>query len=116
MNGAHASAAPLLELRGISKRFGGIQALDRVDFTLQAGEIHVLLGENGAGKSTLIKIIGGVHQPDAGEIRLANAPVRIGSVRAAERLGIRTIHQELALAPNLSIAENLFLGHEPRRF
>jgi ABC-type sugar transport system ATPase subunit len=106
----------LLELRGISKRFGGIQALERVDFTLHEGEIHVLLGENGAGKSTLIKIIGGVHQPDAGEIRIGNALVRIPNVRAAERLGIRIIHQELVLAPNLSIAENLFLGREPCRF
>lgn len=106
----------LLELRAISKRFGGIQALERVDFTLHEGEIHVLLGENGAGKSTLIKIIGGVHQPDAGEIRIGSAPVRIPHVRAAERLGIRIIHQELVLAPNLSVAENLFLGREPCRF
>lgn len=106
----------LLELRAISKRFGGIQALERVDFTLHEGEIHVLLGENGAGKSTLIKIIGGVHQPDAGEIRIGSAPVRIPHVRAAERLGIRIIHQELVLAPNLSVAENLFLGRESCRF
>ncbi len=106
----------LLELRGISKHFGGVQALDRVDFTLQEGEIHALLGENGAGKSTLIKIIGGVHQPDTGEIRINNAVVQIPNVRTAERLGIRIIHQEMALAPNLSIAENLYLGREPRRF
>lgn len=116
MNRNGSTAGPLLELRGISKRFGGIQALDAVDFSLRAGEIHVLLGENGAGKSTLINIIGGVHQPDSGEIWLQNATLRIANVRAAERLGIRIIHQELALAPNLSIAENLFLGNEPRRF
>lgn len=110
------TANHLLDLRGISKRFGGIQALDRVDFSLQSGEIHALLGENGAGKSTLIKIIGGIHQPDNGEIRINNVPVQISNVRVAERLGIRLIHQELALAPNLSIAENLFLGREPCRF
>ena len=116
MTRTNATHAPLLELRGISKRFGGVQALDRVDFTLQAGEIHALLGENGAGKSTLIKIIGGILRPDAGEIRFQNAPVQIRNVAVAEQLGIRLIHQELALAPNLSIAENLFLGREPSRF
>ena len=106
----------LLALRGIRKRFGGVVALDGVDFELRGGEIHALLGENGAGKSTLINILGGIHRPDEGDIRVAGEPVRIGNVSDADRLGIRLIHQELALAPNLSIAENLFLGREPTRF
>ena len=106
----------LLELRGIHKCFGGVIALADVSLDLRAGEIHALLGENGAGKSTLINILGGIHRPDAGIIRMAGRDVRIGSVAEADQLGIRLIHQELALAPNLSIAENLFLGREPTRF
>ena len=105
----------LLELRGIRKRFGGVVALDGVDFDLRAGEIHALLGENGAGKSTLINILGGIHRPDEGVIRVDGGVARIGSVIDADRLGIRLIHQELALAPNLSIAGNVFLGREPTR-
>jgi ABC-type sugar transport system ATPase subunit len=108
-------SAPLLNLRGIRKRFGGVVALDGVDFELRAGEIHALLGENGAGKSTLIKILGGIHRADAGEICVHGTPVSIACVADANRLGIRLIHQELALAPNLSVAENLFLGREPGR-
>jgi len=107
---------PLLALRGIGKRFGGFAALDQVDFELRAGEIHALLGENGAGKSTLIKILGGIHAPDAGSILIDGQPVTVGSVSAADRLGIRVIHQELTLAPNLSVAENIYLGREPGRF
>jgi ribose transport system ATP-binding protein len=103
----------LLELRGIKKSFGGVRALRRVSFDLRAGEIHALLGENGAGKSTLIKTLGGIHTPDAGEILMDGHAVRIASPADAARLGIRIIHQELALAPNLSVAENLFLGREP---
>jgi len=109
-----ADAPPLLRLSGVTKRFGGIVALDRVDFELRAGEIHALLGENGAGKSTLIKILGGIHHPDAGEIIQDGRRVDIPDVAAANRLGIRLIHQELSLAPNLSVAENIFLGREPR--
>jgi ABC-type sugar transport system ATPase subunit len=116
MTAVRESAAELLVLRGIRKRFGGVTALDGVDLQLRAGEIHALLGANGAGKSTLINILGGIHQPDEGEIRLLGEPVRIASVTTADRFGIRLIHQELALAPNLSIAENLFLGREPTRF
>ncbi|MEI7899981.1 MAG: sugar ABC transporter ATP-binding protein [bacterium] len=108
--------ATLLTLRGIRKRFGGVVALEGVDFELRTGEIHALLGENGAGKSTLINILGGIHLPDEGEIRVDGAVVQIGSVSTADRLGIRLIHQELAQAPNLSIAANLFLGREPARF
>jgi ABC-type sugar transport system ATPase subunit len=110
------STASLLSLHGISKRFGGVVALDGVDFSLRSGEIHALLGENGAGKSTLINILGGIHQPDHGTIHVHGNSVRIGNVSDADRLGIRLIHQELALAPNLTIAENLFLGREPTRF
>jgi ribose transport system ATP-binding protein len=91
-----ASTAPLLSLRGIRKRFGGVVALDGVDFELRAGEIHALLGENGAGKSTLIKILGGIHQPDDGEVQAHGSATQIGSVTDADTLGIRLIHQELA--------------------
>lgn len=112
-----ATVAPeLLVLAGITKRFGGTVALDGADFALRRGEIHALLGENGAGKSTLIKLLGGIHRPDAGEIRLDGQRVEIADVAAADRLGIRLIHQELSLAPNLSVAENIFLGREPTRF
>lgn len=106
----------LLQLQDIRKQFGGVVALDGVSFDLRAGEVHALLGENGAGKSTLIKILGGIHSPDAGQIRVEEVVVRISTVADATRLGIRLIHQELALAPNLTIAENLFLGREPTRF
>lgn len=108
-------AAVLLTLRGIEKHFGGVAALSGVDFELRAGEIHALLGENGAGKSTLIKVLGGIHRPEAGEIRIDGRPASIHHVADADRYGIRIIHQELALAANLSIAENVFLGREPGR-
>jgi ABC-type sugar transport system ATPase subunit len=111
-----ASPSPsLLELRGISKSFGGVRALRGVSFDLRPGEIHALLGENGAGKSTLIRILAGIHMPDAGEILIDGRVAHIASPRDAAGLGIRVIHQELALAPNLSVAENLFLGREPGR-
>jgi len=110
------TAAPLLELRGVRKRFGGVRALDGVDFDLRAGEIHALLGENGAGKSTLIKILGGIYRPDAGTVLIDGVPRELRDVAAADRAGIRLIHQELALAPNLTVAENVFLGREPTRW
>lgn len=115
MNDAGPTRSALIELRGIGKRFGGVTALAGVDFELWAGEIHALLGENGAGKSTLIKILGGIHQPDAGDILVDGRVVPIREVTDADKLGIRLIHQELSLAPNLSVAENLFLGREPGR-
>jgi len=105
-----------LELRGLSKRFGGVLALDNVDFDLQSGEIHALLGENGAGKSTLIKVLGGIHAPDAGTLRIDGKPAHVRSVADADRYGIRVIHQELSLAPNLSVAENVYLAREPTRW
>jgi ribose transport system ATP-binding protein len=110
------SPTPLLRLTGVAKRFGGVRALDGVAFDLRAGEVHALLGENGAGKSTLIKTLAGVHMPDAGHIEVDGAPVTIRGVADADRLGIRVIHQELSLAPNLSVAENIYLGAEPTRF
>src|SRR5262249_55955896 len=110
------SEAALLKLRGIVKRFDGVTALAGVDFEFRAGGIYALLGENGAGKSTLIKILGGIHRPDSGEIFFEDRTVEVRTVSDADRLGIRLIHQELSLAPNLSVAENIFLGREPVRW
>jgi rhamnose transport system ATP-binding protein len=106
--------APIIELRDIVKSFPGVQALKRVQFDVRAGEVHALLGENGAGKSTLIKIMSGVHQPDAGTIRVGGAETSFDSPFAAQRAGIATIYQELLLFPELSVAENIFMGHAPR--
>lgn len=103
---------PVLALSGIEKRFGGVRALRGVDFTLAAGEIHVLLGENGAGKSTLMSVISGVMQPDRGTITLSGGAVRFSTPRDAQNAGIVMIPQELDLVPGLDIAANLFLGHE----
>ncbi|GAA4618817.1 sugar ABC transporter ATP-binding protein [Saccharopolyspora hordei] len=105
-----------LELIGVSKTYPGVRALDAVDFDVRPGEVHVLLGENGAGKSTLIKMIAGAHRPDTGEVRVDGRPVRFHGPEDAERLGIATIHQEMALVPQLTVAENVFLGRPPRRF
>jgi len=103
---------PLLSLEGVKKRFGEVRALDGVNFDLRRGEIHALLGENGAGKSTLIKTLAGVHSPDEDIIRIDGEIASIKDVSDADHYGIRVIHQELSLAPNLSIAENIFLGRE----
>src|SRR5882757_1641028 len=100
---------PLLTLRGIGKRFPGVVALDGVDFTVRAGEIHALLGENGAGKSTLIKVLTGVYSADAGEISLVGQRIIPASPSDAENAGISTVYQEVNLVPSLSIAENLCL-------
>lgn len=107
---------PLLEARALDKRFPGVRALHQVSLTLGRGEVLAVIGENGAGKSTLMKILAGVQEPDAGEIRLEGRPVRLESVRAAERMGIALIHQELNLADNLDVASNVYLGREPRRW
>ncbi|KJC40377.1 sugar ABC transporter ATP-binding protein [Bradyrhizobium sp. LTSP885] len=107
---------PLLEVRGLSKSFGILRALDQVDFTLHAGEIHALLGENGAGKSTLIKVITGVLSRDAGTIRLDGGEIEPRSVKEALAEGIATVYQEVNLLPNLSVAQNLYLGRQPTRF
>jgi simple sugar transport system ATP-binding protein len=106
---------PVLEMTGISKQFPATRALDAVSFRLLPGEIHALLGENGAGKSTLVKIATGVHEADAGEIRLAGTPVRFDSPAAAQAAGISTVYQEVNLCPNLSVAENILIGREPTR-
>jgi ribose transport system ATP-binding protein len=106
----------LLRLEGVRKAFPGVVALDGVDFDLRRGEVHVLLGENGAGKSTLIKMLSGAHRPDGGRILAEGREVRIHSAQDAERLGIATIYQEFNLVPELSVAENIFLGRQPRRF
>jgi ABC-type sugar transport system ATPase subunit len=106
---------PLIELRGIAKAFGRTTALHGVDLAVRAGEVHALIGENGAGKSTLVKVMSGVVQPDAGEVRLDGRPVRLGSPLEGDRAGVGLVHQELALLPQLSVAENLFLGHEATR-
>src|SRR5262245_29460474 len=108
-------AAPLLEMRGISKRFGGIQALDEVDLTLYPGEVMALAGENGAGKSTLIKILAGAYRRDAGEIRIDGEVVEIHDPAEAERLGVAVIYQEFNLTPNQTVAENVFLRDPQRR-
>jgi ribose transport system ATP-binding protein len=107
--------APRLQVRGLQKRFGPTLALGGVDFAVQPGEIHALVGENGAGKSTLLKVLGGVHEPDDGEVRLDGLPFAPRDPAAARAAGVAVIHQELALAPHLTVAENLFLGREPRR-
>ncbi|MDX5569657.1 sugar ABC transporter ATP-binding protein [Streptomyces sp. ID05-04B] len=104
---------PLLTMSGITKSFPGVRALDGVDLDVQAGEVHCLLGQNGAGKSTLIKVLAGAHQPDGGEITWQGESVTLGSPITAMRLGIATIYQELDLIEGLSVAENVFLGHEP---
>ena len=101
-------------MRGITRRFPGVVALQDVSLSLRRGEVLALTGENGAGKSTLIKILGGALVPDAGEVLLDGRPVRFNSVRDARRAGIALIHQELMLAPNLDVAGNIFLGGEAR--
>ena len=106
--------APILEMRGIAKRFGATQALEGVSLTLRAGEIHALLGENGAGKSTLIKIMTGVHRPDSGEIYLSGQSISIANTAAAQRQGIAAIYQEPLLFPDLNVAENIFISHQDR--
>ncbi|GAA2080073.1 sugar ABC transporter ATP-binding protein [Streptomyces albiaxialis] len=107
-------SAAALAVRGLTKRFPGVLALDGVDFTLESGQVHALIGENGAGKSTLIKVLTGVYAPDAGEVLHRGTPVEFGTPLAALRAGISTIHQEVGLVPLMSVARNLFLGREPR--
>ncbi|TMJ39456.1 MAG: sugar ABC transporter ATP-binding protein [Alphaproteobacteria bacterium] len=105
---------PLVELRGISKSFVGVRVLNAVDFDVRPGEVHALLGENGAGKSTLIKVIAGVHAPDAGDIVIDGAPVKFANPGQAVKAGIAIVYQELLLFPELSVAENIFLNHAPK--
>ncbi|MFG3497250.1 ATP-binding cassette domain-containing protein [Streptomyces sp. NPDC047928] len=110
----HVSATPVLALRGVSKRFGAVQALTDVDLEIHAGEVVALLGDNGAGKSTLVKTISGVHPIDEGAIEWEGREVRIGRPNDAQDLGIATVYQDLALCDNLDVVANLFLGSELR--
>jgi rhamnose transport system ATP-binding protein len=109
-----ATTAPLLSLRGISKRFPGVRALHDVSLDLYPGQVTALIGENGAGKSTLVKILTGIYQPDEGEILINGKAVHLGSAHRAFAAGITAIHQETVLFDELSVAENIFLGHAPR--
>ncbi|UDF32484.1 UNVERIFIED_ORG: sugar ABC transporter ATP-binding protein (plasmid) [Roseateles sp. XES5] len=108
-------AEPVLTIHGVTKHFGAVKALTDVGFTLERGEIHALCGENGAGKSTLMNIIAGVLQPTEGEIRVDGKPVRIASPAAAQSLGIGLVHQEIALCPDATVAENMFMAATNRR-
>jgi ABC-type sugar transport system ATPase subunit len=110
-----APGRPVLELKGISKYFGHVRALEGVDFDLLEGEVLALVGDNGAGKSTLIKIIAGVYQPDHGEIFLDGQRIHLSNPRIARDLGIATVYQDLALVDQRDVACNLFLGREPRK-
>jgi ribose transport system ATP-binding protein len=112
-SGSTERAPPALEVRGVSKRFPGVHALDRVDLDVRRGEVHVLLGENGAGKSTLMKILSGVYSRDEGRIFIDGQEVEPRSPRHAQTLGISIIYQTFSQAPHLNVAENLFLGREP---
>jgi len=113
--GGAPEGAPLLRIEGITRRFPGVLALDRVDFELDPGEVHVLFGENGAGKSTLISIISGALAPDSGTLRFRGRPIQLDSVHQARELGISAVFQEFSLVPQLTVEENLFLGAEKTR-
>lgn len=106
----------LLEARGVSKSFPGVRALDNVDFTLREGQVHAVVGENGAGKSTMMKILAGIYQPDEGEIRLRGEAIHLPDPLSAQHRGISVIHQEFFLMNHLTIAQNIFIGREPKRF
>jgi len=107
---------PILQMTGIHKRFPGVHALNNVDFRMFSGEVHALMGENGAGKSTLIKVLTGVCSIDEGTVVWEGRPFRPGSPLEAQQAGISTVYQEINLCPNLSVAENIFIGREPRKF
>ena len=105
---------PIVEMKNLNKSFPGVRALVDARFELVAGEVHALMGENGAGKSTLMKVLAGVYQKDSGEIRVNGQEVVIPDPRAAQALGIGIIHQELNLMNHLNVAQNIFIGREPR--
>lgn len=107
---------PVLEMHGIHKQFPGVKALQNVDFRLFAGEVHALMGENGAGKSTLIKVLTGVYSVDQGTVKLSSQNVALKSPFEAQESGISTVYQEVNLCTNLTVAENIFIGREPKRF
>src|SRR6476646_9310770 len=105
----------LLEIRGLTKSFPGVKALQGVDFTVRRGEVHALMGENGAGKSTLIKVLTGVYRRDGGSVAFDGSPIDPRTPAEAQSLGISTVYQEVNLVPTLSVAENLFLGRLPKQ-
>ena len=107
------SAENILELRGITKDFPGVRAVNQVDFQLKQGEVHAVVGENGAGKTTLMNILGGVLQPDAGEMLLEGTLTRFADAMDASRKGMAVVFQELSLVPTLSVAENIFFNRQP---
>jgi monosaccharide-transporting ATPase len=107
---------PILQLKGIHKQFPGVKALSGIDFRLFPGEVHALMGENGAGKSTLIKVLTGVYSIDEGRVELAGRPLSVRSPLEAQAAGISTVYQEVNLCANLTVAENIYIGREPRRF
>ncbi len=111
-----ADSQNVISMTGIAKSFPGVVALEGVNFSLRKGEIHALMGENGAGKSTLIKVLTGVEHPDKGTIELDGKPIQVRSPQHSQELGISTVYQEVNLCTNISVAENVMLGHEPRRF
>jgi D-xylose transport system ATP-binding protein len=111
----HVTSAPVLALRGVSKRFGAVQALTDVELEVHAGEVVALVGDNGAGKSTLVKTIAGVHPIDEGQIEWEGRPVSIHKPQDAQHLGVATVYQDLALCDNLDVVNNLFLGRELKR-
>ncbi|SET91613.1 sugar ABC transporter ATP-binding protein [Paenibacillus sp. NFR01] len=110
------SEKPILQMKQIHKRFPGVKALSGVDFRLFPGEIHALMGENGAGKSTLIKVLTGVYSIDEGQVEMNGAPISVHSPLESQAAGISTVYQEVNLCPNLTVAENIFIGREPRKF
>src|SRR5690606_1721865 len=116
-NGPLSGPTPrLIVMEGINKSFPGVRALADAHFELRPGEVHALVGENGAGKSTLMKILAGIYHRDGGQIFYKGEPVEISTPRAAQELGISMIHQELNLMPHLTVAQNIFIGREPRRY
>ncbi|HZG92118.1 MAG TPA: ATP-binding cassette domain-containing protein, partial [Pseudonocardia sp.] len=110
-----ADATALLAVRGVTKSFGAVAAVRDVSFELHPGEVHALVGENGAGKSTVVKMLAGVHEPDAGTIELAGRPLRLSTPADALAAGIAVIYQEPTLFPDLSVAENVVMGRQPTR-
>ncbi|HOV64417.1 MAG TPA: ATP-binding cassette domain-containing protein, partial [Spirochaetia bacterium] len=115
MNGTSAHE-PILSVQHLSKRFPGVQALHDVSLTIRRGEVHIVMGENGAGKSTLMKILAGIYLPDEGQITFEGKTVRIENPQKAQQLGINLINQELNIAGNLTVAENIFMGSELKKF
>src|SRR3954471_22165963 len=112
MNATATATAPLLELRGVSKRFGAVQALDGVDFQVSAGEVVGLVGDNGAGKSTLVKVMSGIYSPDEGEYRFGGEGVHVGGPNDATKLGVATVYQHLAVAFKHDVVANRFIGND----